>query len=97
MLGACAFPSSSSISSLLPLIGVRMSAPSTGGCRPLSLALPERRLGPRIGKSPRCRPRRHTEPEIEPSRHQEMRDFRGTSYAREATNKTPPNMSVSAK
>ena len=33
----------------------------------------------------------------EPSRHQEMRDFRGKSYARDATNKTPPNMSVSAK
>ncbi len=31
------------------------------------------------------------------SRYQEMRDFRGTSYAREASNKTPPNMSVSAK
>jgi hypothetical protein len=32
-----------------------------------------------------------------PSRHQEMRAFRGTPYAREATKKTPPNMSVSAK
>ena len=33
----------------------------------------------------------------EVARRQEMRDFRGTSYAREASNKTPPNMSVSAK
>jgi len=34
---------------------------------------------------------------IEASRRQEMRDFRATPYAREATNKTPPNMSVSPK
>jgi hypothetical protein len=36
-------------------------------------------------------------PCITNTRHQEMRDFRAPPYAREATNTTPPNMSVSEK